>query len=74
MSDSWENEKHYKTAAYSLLTFVLLIFSFQVGFSLVVNILRNIDIYHKMQIVKNAHRYSFKKNSNLKNELYSFNS
>lgn len=69
-----KEEKTYKTAAYSALTLVLLVFIVQTGISLGMNILRNIDIYAKLQKVKQAHNYSLKRNNNLKNELKSFNS
>jgi len=67
-------EKQYHTVAYSALTLVLLVFILQSGFSLVVNILRNVDIYYKLQRVKTAHNVSLKRNVRLKSELNSFNS
>lgn len=73
MSDM-SGEKKYNTAVYSALTFVLLVFIIQTGFSLVMNILRNVDIYYKLQRVKTAHNISLKRNLLLKNELNSFNS
>lgn len=71
MSDN--EKKGASTAVYSALTLALLIFIAQTGFSLVMNILRNIDIYSKLQKVTHAHTYSVKRNNNLKNELNSFN-
>ena len=41
---------------------------------MVVNILRNIDIYAKLQIVTRAHNQSLKRNKTLKYDLQSFNS
>lgn len=63
-----------KTVAYSALTLVLLVFILQAGFGMVVNILRNIDIYAKLQIVTRAHNHSLKRNKTLKYNLQSFNS
>ena len=72
----FENQKTrpMKTVAYSALTLVLLIFLLQAGFGMVVNILRNIDIYAKLQIVTRAHNQSLKRNKTLKYDLQSFNS
>lgn len=63
-----------KTAAYSALTLVLLIFIIQSGFGMIINIFRNIDIFAKLKYVDQAHKSALKRNNNLKYELKSFNS
>lgn len=69
-----EEEKSSNSVAYSALTLVLLIFIVQASFSLIMNILRNVDIYSKLMKVTHAHKFSLKRNENLKSELKSFNS
>lgn len=69
-----KSENSGKTAAYSALTLVLLIFLLQTGFGMIINILRNIDTLAKLKIVNNAHKYAKTRNYNLRNEMQSFNS
>ncbi|MGN0004683.1 MAG: hypothetical protein ACI37Z_01715 [Candidatus Gastranaerophilaceae bacterium] len=71
--DNKKNETG-KTAAYSVLTLILLIFIIQSGFGMIINIFRNIDIYAKLKYVNKAHVFATKRNKNLKYELKSFNS
>lgn len=59
---------------YSALTLMLLIFIVQSGFGFVMNVLRNIDIYTKLQIVKKANITAINKNNTLKDETKSYNS
>ncbi len=74
MSEENHKIQSKQAVAYSALTLVLLLFILQSGFGMVVNILRNIDIYAKLQIVGRANKFAIKKNRNLKYELKSFNS
>lgn len=69
-----KNTNKEKTATYSALTLVLLIFILQTTFGMVVNILRNIDTFTKLKIVGNANKHAKTVNYNLKYEMKSFNS
>lgn len=55
-----------KTIAYSALTIILMIFLFQSGFGLIVNILKNINVHAQLQVVKNAHKKATNENNKLK--------
>ncbi|MCR5261387.1 MAG: hypothetical protein K6C94_06060, partial [Candidatus Gastranaerophilales bacterium] len=74
MSEYLEEETEEKLPQYSVLTLVLLVFILQAGFGMIVNVVRNIDIFAKLKYVNNAYNNSTRKNNNLKHELDSFNS
>lgn len=61
-----EEQNTKKTIAYSALTLVLMIFIFQAGFGLIVNILKNINVHAQLQVVKNANKKATNENKKLK--------
>lgn len=65
--------KPRQAVAYSALTVLLLIFIVQAGFSMILNIVRNIDYCNKLQIINREYREAQKKNKNLQYELQSYN-
>lgn len=65
--------KPRQAVAYSALTVILLVFIVQAGFSMILNIVRNIDYYNKLQIINREYKEAQKKNKNLQYELQSYN-
>ena len=65
--------KPRQAVAYSALTVILLVFIVQAGFSMILNIVRNIDYCNKLQIINREYKEAQKKNKNLQYELQSYN-
>lgn len=61
-----EEQNTKKTIAYSALTLVLMIFIFQAGFGLIVNILKNINVHAQLQVVKNVNKKAINENKKLR--------
>lgn len=66
--------KPKQAVAYSALTLVLMIFIIQSGYGMIVNVIKNIVIYTKLQKVNKEHKEAVRINKTLKFELNSFNS
>lgn len=64
MNNEEQNTK--KTIAYSALTMILMLFIFQAGFGLIINIFKNINIHAQLQIVKKANKKAMNENKKLK--------
>ncbi len=65
--------KSGQAVVYSALTLILLMFIVQAGFGMIVNIIKDISIYTKLQTVEREHKEALRINRTLRSELKSFN-